>query len=154
MNEQQKDDWQTGDNTKDKSQQHRETSNGWVPTFHLSSCHYYSFIAMVICTEYYEALSVSPGCDVTEVKRAYRRLAMQYHPDKNKDPSAADQFKTIAHAYETLSDPDKRAHYDRFGKSGASGNNDASHGASFEEFFAQAFGSFYRPQSMLVFGYL
>jgi len=67
---------------------------------------------------YYEVLGVARGAPADEIKKAYRKLAMKYHPDRNQgDKSAEDQFKTISEAYAVLSDKDKRAQYDRFGDS-------------------------------------
>lgn len=71
--------------------------------------------------DYYELLGVSRDCGKDELKRAYRRLARQYHPDVNKDPGAEDKFKEINRAYEVLSEPETRARYDRFGEAGVSG---------------------------------
>ena len=68
--------------------------------------------------DYYALLEVGPDASPEEIKRAYRRLARQLHPDTNPDPTASDRFKAIAQAYEVLSDPDKRARYDRFGPDG------------------------------------
>jgi DnaJ-class molecular chaperone len=69
--------------------------------------------------EYYEILGVSPKATQKEIKKAYRKMALKYHPDKNKDdPTAAEQFAKLSTAYETLSDETKRREYDRFGKSG------------------------------------
>ncbi|MBI3286755.1 MAG: molecular chaperone DnaJ [Chloroflexi bacterium] len=65
---------------------------------------------------YYEILGVDPSASEQEIKRAYRRLARQYHPDVNKGPDASERFKEINEAYEVLSDPQKRAQYDRFGQ--------------------------------------
>jgi molecular chaperone DnaJ len=68
--------------------------------------------------DYYELLGLSRGASADEIKRAYRRLARQLHPDTNPEPAAAERFKEIAQAYEVLSDPDKRQRYDRFGPEG------------------------------------
>ncbi len=69
--------------------------------------------------DYYEVLGVSKGADAKEIKKAYRKVAMKYHPDKNPgDKAAEDKFKEAAEAYEVLSDDQKRARYDRFGHRG------------------------------------
>ena len=71
--------------------------------------------------DYYEVLGVERGCDEQVLKGAYRRLALQYHPDRNPgDHSAEEKFKEAAEAYSVLSDPQKRAAYDRFGHQGVS----------------------------------
>lgn len=75
--------------------------------------------------DYYETLGVSRDCGKDELKRAYRRLARQYHPDVNKDAGAEDKFKEINRAYEVLSEPETRARYDRFGEAGVSGSGAA-----------------------------
>ncbi len=70
----------------------------------------------------YEILGVSRSASQEEIKKAYRRLARQYHPDLNRDDGAAERIKEINGAYEILSDPDKRARYDRFGAAGVNPN--------------------------------
>lgn len=71
--------------------------------------------------DYYEILGVGKNADENELKTAFRNLARKYHPDINKEPGAEEKFKEINEAYQILSDPDKRAAYDRYGKSGVSG---------------------------------
>jgi molecular chaperone DnaJ len=72
-------------------------------------------------TDYYETLGVPRTASPEDIKRAFRRLAMQYHPDRNNQAGAEARFKAINEAYEVLSDPDKRAAYDRFGHAGLNG---------------------------------
>lgn len=72
--------------------------------------------------DYYEILSVEKTADGEEIKRAYRRMAMKYHPDRNPGDAAAEQkFKEAAEAYEVLSDPERKARYDQFGHEGLRG---------------------------------
>jgi molecular chaperone DnaJ len=65
--------------------------------------------------DHYEVLGISRGATADEIKRAYRRLARELHPDANPDPDAETQFKEVAHAYEVLSDPQRRQRYDTYG---------------------------------------
>ncbi len=76
---------------------------------------------MAVKRDYYEVLGVSRDASNEEIRKAFRKLAFQYHPDRNRDGDAADKFKEINEAYEVLSDSNKRAAYDRFGHSGAEG---------------------------------
>ncbi|ORC83409.1 heat shock protein DnaJ [Trypanosoma theileri] len=73
---------------------------------------------MVKETKFYDALGVSPDASDDDIKRAYRKLALKYHPDKNKDPGAQEKFKEVSVAYECLSDSEKRSRYDQFGEKG------------------------------------
>src|SRR5690625_2384085 len=97
--------------------------------------------------DYYEVLGVHKNASSDEIRKAYRRLAMKYHPDRNPDSKEAeDKFKEAKEAYEMLSDENKRAAYDRFGHAGVDPNA-AGHagagmgGADFAEAFGEIFGS-------------
>ncbi|KAG1560786.1 hypothetical protein G6F49_002385 [Rhizopus delemar] len=92
---------------------------------------------MVAETKYYDILGVSPSASENELKKAYRKLALKYHPDKN--PDAGDQFKEISHAYEILSDPEKREVYDQYGEEGLNGQGGMG-GMNAEDLFSQLFG--------------
>lgn len=92
--------------------------------------------------DYYEVLGVSKNADEGALKKAYRKLAMKYHPDRNPDDKEAEEkFKEAAEAYDVLSDPDKKARYDRFGHAGVNGQaggfGGAGGGMTMEDIFSQ-----------------
>jgi molecular chaperone DnaJ len=89
--------------------------------------------------DYYEVLGVSKGSSPEDVKKAYRKVAMQFHPDRNPgDKSAEEKFKEAAEAYEVLSDADRRAQYDRYGHAGLSnGRGGFGGGMNMEDIFSQ-----------------
>lgn len=75
--------------------------------------------------DYYEILGLPREASAEDVKKAYRRLALEYHPDRNKTSGAADRFKEVNEAYQTLNDPERRAAYDRFGHAGVTNGGGA-----------------------------
>ena len=89
--------------------------------------------------DYYEVLGVDKSASAEDIKKAYRKKAIQYHPDKNPgDKEAEEKFKEAAEAYDVLSDPQKRARYDQFGHAGMSGQGGFSGGGfSMEDIFSQ-----------------
>lgn len=89
--------------------------------------------------DYYEVLGLSKNADEAEIKKAYRKLAIKYHPDKNPgDASAEDKFKEAAEAYEILSNAEKRAQYDRFGHAGVGGQGGfGGGGMNMDDIFSQ-----------------
>src|SRR4051794_10585713 len=85
--------------------------------------------------DYYEVLGVERSAAADEVKRAYRKLAVQFHPDKNPDdPHSEEKFKEIGEAYDVLMDADKRAAYDRFGHAAFSQGTAAFRGGFHDPF--------------------
>jgi curved DNA-binding protein len=90
-------------------------------------------------SDYYATLGVAKGSSQEEIKKAYRKLAMQYHPDRNAgDKAAEDKFKSISEAYAVLSDPQKKAQYDQFGSAGFHqrySSEDIFRGADFSSIF-------------------
>ena len=104
--------------------------------------------------DYYEILGVAKSSTADEIKKAYRKVAMQFHPDRNPgDKDAEEKFKEAAEAYEVLSDQDKRAQYDRYGHAGVNGRAGAggAHGMNMDDIFSNfgdifgedIFGSFF-----------
>ncbi|VDN98486.1 unnamed protein product [Rodentolepis nana] len=71
--------------------------------------------------DYYKVLGISKGASEDDIKKAYRKMALKYHPDKNKSPNAEEKFKQVAEAYEVLSDPKKKEIYDTYGEEGLKG---------------------------------
>ena len=107
--------------------------------------------------DYYETLGVNKSAGSDEIKKAYRKVAMQFHPDRNPgDKGAEEKFKEAAEAYEILSDADKKAQYDRYGHAGLSGNGRGfgGGGMNMDDIFSQfgdifgddVFGSFFGGQ--------
>ena len=94
-------------------------------------------------TDYYQSLSVSPGATEEEIGRAFRKLAMQYHPDVNKSPGAEEKFKEINEAYQVLKDPQKRAQYDQYGFVPREGAARDFEGADFIRGFGDIFDAFF-----------
>lgn len=93
--------------------------------------------------DYYEVLGVSRDASPEEIKKAYRRLARKYHPDVSSEPDAEERFKEINAAYEVLSDPERRAMYDRYGTEGPPGFGGFDFGGMRDPFdiFAEVFGN-------------
>ncbi|MBN1161183.1 MAG: molecular chaperone DnaJ [Dehalococcoidales bacterium] len=94
---------------------------------------------MAVKRDYYEVLGVPRNASLEDIKKAFRKLAFQYHPDRNHDSGASDRFKEVNEAYEVLSDADKRANYDRFGHESA----ENIFGRGFEGFDMGGFGDIF-----------
>ncbi|RLT39427.1 MAG: molecular chaperone DnaJ [Chloroflexi bacterium] len=95
-------------------------------------------------TDLYGVLGVGRDASADEIKRAFRKLAMEYHPDRNKEPEAETRFKQVNAAYEVLSDTDKRAKYDRFGINGVNGGAQGFSGHEGFGGFGDIFDQFFR----------
>ncbi len=104
--------------------------------------------------DYYEVLSVGKNATADELKKAYRQLALKYHPDRNPDDKEAEEkFKEAAEAYEVLSNPDKRARYDQFGHAGMNGSGDfGGSGMSMDDIFSH-FGDIFSDLGFSGFGF-
>ena len=99
--------------------------------------------------DYYDVLGLARDADAQNIKKAYRKLAMEFHPDRNPSPDAEQQFKEVTRAYEVLSDNDSRARYDRFGHAGVEGNGTGAQGFDgFQNFegFGDIFDAFFGGQ--------
>lgn len=91
--------------------------------------------------DYYQILSLGRDASSDDIKKAYRKLAMQYHPDRNQDdPEAEEKFKEVSEAYSILSDADKKATYDQFGTTGGAGGGNGFDPGSIFDMFDQFFG--------------
>merc|ERR1712198_802595 len=77
--------------------------------------------SLIMGKDYYKVLGVAKGASDDEIKKAYRKLALKYHPDKNQSSGAEEKFKEIGEAYDVLSDPKKKQVYDQFGEEGLKG---------------------------------
>ena len=96
--------------------------------------------------DYYEILGVDKSASDQEIKKAFRRVAMKHHPDRNSDKSSEEKFKEAQEAYEVLGDGDKKAAYDRFGHAGVDGNSGGGggfDGAGFGDAFGDIFGDIF-----------
>lgn len=103
--------------------------------------------------DYYDTLGVGRKADAEQIKKAYRRLAMEYHPDRNSEPDAEERFKQVTEAYEVLRDPEKRQLYDQYGEAGLRRGAGAGAGGGFGGFgFADAFEVFMREFGAGAFG--
>lgn len=99
--------------------------------------------------DFYEVLGVSKGADEREIKKAYKRLAMKYHPDRNQgDAASEEKFKEVKEAYEVLTDENLRARYDQYGHAGVDQSQGGGHGgfgggADFGDIFGDVFGDIF-----------
>ncbi|MBO9710005.1 MAG: DnaJ domain-containing protein, partial [Caulobacter sp.] len=94
--------------------------------------------------DYYEVLGVARGCDDAALKAAFRKMAMEHHPDRNGGcENASSRFKEVNEAYSVLSDPQKRAAYDRFGHAAFENGGGGGGGADFSDFMSDIFDSFF-----------
>eukprot|EP01112_Ceratiomyxa_fruticulosa_P010806 TRINITY_DN286_c0_g1_i5.p1 TRINITY_DN286_c0_g1~~TRINITY_DN286_c0_g1_i5.p1 ORF type:complete len:115 (+),score=23.70 TRINITY_DN286_c0_g1_i5:306-650(+) len=107
---------------------------------------------MVRETRLYDTLGVQPDANESDIKKAYRKMAMMYHPDKNPEPDAAEKFKEVSRAYEILSDKEKRETYDRYGEDAMNGSGGA--GFSAEDIFSQFFGGGMKKRTSLFSCYI
>ena len=96
--------------------------------------------------DYYKSLGLVRGASEEDIKKAYKKMALKFHPDKNKTPGAEEKFKEIAEAYEVLSDPKKRQVFDQYGEEGLKGIN-----LEFAKYWHGRVPTFTCPQARLEF---
>ena len=103
--------------------------------------------------DYYKTLGISKGASAAEIKKAYRKMAIKYHPDKNPDDKAAEEkFKEAAEAYDVLSNPDKKSRYDQFGHQAFQGGGGGfGGGMNMDDIFSQ-FGDIFGSSGFGGFG--
>jgi len=121
----------------------RRRASTWTRA--LFACALFALVAArrALASDYYAALGVSRGAEESQIKRAYRKLALRYHPDKNpNDESAKKKFTEISQAYEVLSDKEKRSIYDRYGEDGVKQHEQSGGrgGGGAQDIFSQFFG--------------
>ena len=100
----------------------------------------FALLAVAQAVDFYKVLGVSRDATTKEIKKAYRQLSLQYHPDKNKEEGAAEKFAEVARAYEVLSDEEKKGIYDRYGEDGLKKHEErgggGGGGGGFEDIFS------------------
>jgi DnaJ family protein B protein 11 len=96
--------------------------------------------ALAKSTDYYSTLSIPRNADAEQIKRAYKKLAIKNHPDRNKEPDAQQKFSAISHAYDILSDPKKKAIYDKYGEEGLKQQQQGGGGGHPMDIFGNIFG--------------
>ncbi|KAK2724487.1 dnaJ homolog subfamily B member 9-like [Artemia franciscana] len=99
--------------------------------------YFFTIYLGAIAKDYYKTLGIQKSASDRDIKKAFRKLAMKYHPDKNKEEGAEDKFKDVAEAYEVLSDPDKRKQYDMQGFDGFSKTQGSPYQFDLNQFMKQ-----------------
>jgi len=102
--------------------------------------------------DYYKILGVEKSASDEEIKKAYRKMALKYHPDKNKSPDAEERFKEIAEAYDVLSDPEKRKLFDQFGEEGLKGGAGGAPGGPSDGTYTYTFNGDPKEMFRMFFG--
>ncbi|KZT72994.1 DnaJ-domain-containing protein [Daedalea quercina L-15889] len=104
---------------------------------------------LVEAADLYKALELSKSASEQDIRKAYKKLSRKYHPDRNQDPGAEEKFIEIAHAYEILSDPEKRQIYDRYGEEGLKANEGGRQHANPFDIFQSFFGGGFSAQQQV-----